>query len=136
VPLAIGLILGISIIDGLVLILGMVLAAFYFSAFSVLLTAYPPTDMPSTVMMISNLVKFPLVFIPLWEMQEWGRVVASFSPLTYFTDLLNYSTIQGVSYYSVFVDFVALLGFAVFFLFLLPKFTKSRFQKDWHKIRL
>jgi ABC-2 type transport system permease protein len=71
-------------------------------------------------MMVSNLVKFPLVFIsgvfiPIWEIQDWGRIIASFSPLTYFTDLVNYCT-QEVSYYSVFVDFVALLGFTMLFL--------------------
>ena len=120
VPLTIGLILGVNIANGLVLSLGMVLAAFCFSSFSVLLSAYPPTDVPSTVMMISNLVKFPLVFIsgvfiPIWELQDWGRIIASFSPLTYFTDLVNYST-QGISYYSVFVDFAALVGFTVLFL--------------------
>ena len=120
VPLIIGLILGVNIANGLVLSLGMVLAAFCFSSFSVLLSAYPPTDVPSTVMMISNLVKFPLVFIsgvfiPIWELQDWGRIVASFSPLTYFTDLVNYST-QGISHYSVFVDFAALMGFTVLFL--------------------
>jgi ABC-2 type transport system permease protein len=59
VPLAIGLVLSVNIANGLVLVLGMVLAAFCFSSFSVLLSAYPPTDVPSTVMMISNLVKFP-----------------------------------------------------------------------------
>jgi len=89
VPLTIGLILGVNIANGLILFLGMVLAALCFSSFSVLLSAYPPTDVPSTVMMISNLVKFPLVFIsgvfiPIWELQDWGRIIASFSPLTYF----------------------------------------------------
>jgi ABC-2 type transport system permease protein len=120
VPLTIGLILGVNIANGLILFLGMVLAALCFSSFSVLLSAYPPTDVPSTVMMISNLVKFPLVFISgvfisIWELQDWGRTIASFSPLTYFTDLVNYST-KGISYYSVFVDFVALIGFTVLFL--------------------
>ena len=125
VPLVIGLVLGVNIVNGLVLGVGMVLAAFCFSSFSVLLSAYPPTDVPSTVMMISNLVKFPLVFIsgvfiPIGELQDWGRIVASFSPLTYFTDLVNYS-IQGISYYSVFVDFAVLMGFTVLFLVLAIK---------------
>lgn len=120
VPLIIGLALGINIVNPLILCLGMVLATFCFASFSILLSAYPPTDIPSTAMMISNLVKFPLVFIsgvfiPIWEIQDWGRIVASFSPLTYFTDLVNYCT-QGISYYSVFVDFVALLGFTMLFL--------------------
>ena len=125
IPLTIGLILGVNIANGLVLGLGMVLAAFCFSSFSVLLSAYPPTDVPSTVMMISNLVKFPIVFIsgvfiPIGELQDWERIVASFSPLTYFTDLVTYS-IQGISYYSVLVDFAVLLGFSVLFLVLAIK---------------
>jgi len=120
VPLIIGLVLGVTITNPLFLCLGMILAAFCFASFGVLLSAYPPTDIPSTVMMISNLVKFPLVFIsgvfiPIWETHDWGRIVASFSPLTYFTDLVSYCT-QGNSYYSVFVDFVALIGFTLLFL--------------------
>jgi ABC-2 type transport system permease protein len=134
VPLAIGIIIGVNISNFLVLILAMVLAAFCFSAFSVLLSAYPPTDIPSTVMMISNLVKFPLVFIsgvfiPIWEMEEWGRIAASFSPLTYFTDLVNYSTNQGFSYYSVLVDFVILAGFTVLFLVLAVKIHERSLSK-------
>jgi ABC-2 type transport system permease protein len=98
----------------------MILAAFCFASFGILLSAYPPTDVPSTVMMISTLVKFPLVFIsgvfvPISEMQEWGRIIASFSPLTYFTDLVNCCT-QEISYYSVFADFIALIFFTSLFL--------------------
>jgi ABC-2 type transport system permease protein len=133
VPLAIGLVLSVTITNGLVLVLGMVLAAFCFSSFSVLLSAYPPTDVPSTVMMISNLVKFPLVFIsgvfiPIWDLQDWGRIISSLSPLTYFTDLVNYVT-QGISYYSVIVDFVALIGFAVLFLVLAIKIHQDSLPK-------
>jgi ABC-2 type transport system permease protein len=120
VPVIIGLVLGVNIIHPLVLCLGMILATFCFASFGILLSAYPPTDVPSTVMMISTLVKFPLVFIsgvfvPISEMQDWGRIIASFSPLTYFTDLVNYST-QETSYYSVFVDFAALIVFTLLFL--------------------
>jgi len=120
VPLMIGLVLGVNIIHWLTLCLGMILAAFCFASFGILLSAYPPTDIPSTVMMVSNLVKFPLVFIsgvfiPIWEIHDWGRIIASVSPLTYFTDLVNYCT-QGTSYYSVYVDFAALIGFTSLFL--------------------
>lgn len=133
VPLTIGLILSVNIANGLVLMLGMVFAAFCFSSFSVLLSAYPPTDVPSTVMMISNLVKFPLVFIsgvfiPIWELQDWGQIIASFSPLTYFTDLVNYAT-QGTSYYSVLVDFVVIMGFTVLFLVLAFKIHEKSLPK-------
>lgn len=117
VSLIIGLALGVTITNALVLCLGMVLAAFCFASFGVLLSAYPPTDIPSTVMMISNLVKFPLVFISgvFIPIHGWGRIIASVSPLTYFTDLVNYCT-EGNCYYSVFGDFAALMGFTLLFL--------------------
>jgi ABC-2 type transport system permease protein len=117
VPLIMGLVLGVNMGNSLVLCLGVILAALCFASFGVLLSAYPPTDVPSTVMMISNLVKFPLVFISgvFIPIQGWGRIIASVSPLTYFTDLVNYCT-QGNSYYSVFVDFIALIGFTSLFL--------------------
>jgi ABC-2 type transport system permease protein len=117
VPLIIGLVLGVTITNPLVLCLGVILAAFCFASFGVLLSAYPPTDIPSTVMMISNLVKFPLVFISgvFIPIQDWARIIASVSPLTYFTDLVNYCT-QRNSYYSVFGDFAALLAFTLLFL--------------------
>jgi len=120
VPLIIGLVLGVNVSDFLALCLGMILASFCFASFGVLLSAYPPTDIPSTVMMISNLVKFPLVFIsgvfiPISEIHEWARIIASFSPLTYFTDLVNHC-IQESSFYPVFVDFAALIGFTLLFL--------------------
>lgn len=117
VPLIIGLALGVNMGNSLVLCLGVILAALCFASFGVLLSAYPPTDVPSTVMMISNLVKFPLVFISgvFIPIQGWGRIIASISPLTYFTDLVNYCT-RGNSYYSVFVDFIALIGFTLLFL--------------------
>lgn len=54
-------------------------------------------------------------FIPIWEMCGWGRVIASFSPLTYFTDLVNYCT-QENSYYSFFADFMVLIIFTILFL--------------------
>jgi len=120
VPIAVGIIIGVNIGQWVVLGLGMFLASFCFACFSILLSAYPPTDIPSTVMMVSNLVKFPLVFISgvfisIWEMQDWMRIIASLSPLTYFTDLVNYS-VQGVSYYPVVVNCLALIGFTMFFL--------------------
>jgi len=68
-------------------------------------------------MMVSNLVKFPLVFISgvFIPVQGWGRIVASVSPLTYFVDLVNYCT-RETSFYSVLVDFAVLMGFTLLFL--------------------
>lgn len=130
VPVTIGLILGVNITNSLILCLGIILAAFCFASFGVLLSAYPPTDTPSTVMMISNLVKFPLVFISgvFIPIHDWGRIIASFSPLTYFTDLVNYCT-QGTSYYSVSVDFAALIGFTLLFLIVAIKIHEKTLPK-------
>lgn len=120
VPLIVALVIGVEIMDLLVLVLGVILATFCFASLSVLLSVYPPTDIPSTVMMLSSLIKFPLVFIsgvfvPIEQLPEWGRIVASASPLTYFTDLARYS-ISGTSFYSVPVDLAVLTVFTVLFL--------------------
>jgi len=120
VPLVVALIIGVEIMDLLVLSLGMILATFCFASLSVLLSVYPPTDIPSTVMMLSSLIKFPLVFIsgvfvPVEQLPEWGKIVASFSPLTYFTDLARYAT-ESISNYSVLVDLTILVVFAIIFL--------------------
>lgn len=55
--------LNIELLNFAVLLFGLVLANLCFSALSVLLSAYPPTDIPATSMMLSSLIKFPLVFI-------------------------------------------------------------------------
>jgi ABC-2 type transport system permease protein len=120
VPLAVGIIIGVQITNLLVLAAGLVLAIFCFSALGLLLSVYPPTDMPSTVMMLSSLVKFPLVFIsgifvPLSQLPEWGRIISYISPLTYFTDLARYAT-GSASSYSPIVDLSILAIFTLVFM--------------------
>ena len=119
-PILVGLFLGIEIGNLVVLALGVILATFCFASLSILLSSYPPTDTPAGVMMISSLVKFPLVFIsgifiPIEELPAWGKTLSSISPLTYFTDLARHS-IQGRGYYPVELDLVVLVIFAVVFL--------------------
>ncbi len=85
--------------------------------------------MTSTVMMISTMVKFPLVFIsgifiPVGELPSWGQVLASVSPLTYVTDLCRYS-FQGTSYYPIPVDIAALVIFLVIFMTVAVKLHKK-----------
>jgi len=119
-PLIILLGLGVEVHHILVFVIGMILATFCFASLSILLSVYPPTDVPATVMMLSSLVRFPLVFIsgvflPVEELPSWGRAISSVSPLTYFIDLARYS-ITGISYYSIPLDLAVLLLFAVAFL--------------------
>jgi ABC-2 type transport system permease protein len=112
--------LGVSLGHLLIFGMALLLATTCFAALSILLSAYPPTDTPGNTMMLASMIKFPLVFIsgvflPLGQMPEWGRLVAYFSPLTYYTDLVRYST-DGVSYFPVLLDFAALAIFTIIFM--------------------
>ncbi|MDG6256653.1 MAG: ABC transporter permease [Methanomicrobiaceae archaeon] len=118
VPLLIALALGLPLLHGVVLAFAVLLAAFCFSALGVLL-AVPPTNVPSNIMMLSSLLKFPLVFIsgifvPLEQLPAWGMALAVFSPLTYFVDIVRYS-FTGTHYFPVLADIGALAAFALVF---------------------
>ncbi|MDO9035830.1 MAG: ABC transporter permease [Methanoregula sp.] len=118
VTVIIGLAVGLSLIHGITLLVAILLAACCFSAIGMLL-AVPPTNVPSNIMMLSSLIKFPLVFIsgifvPLEQMPAWGLVLAVCSPLTYFTDLVRYS-FTGTHFFAVWIDIAALAVFTVVF---------------------
>lgn len=132
-PVIVGLFIGVEIANLLILGLGIILATFCFASFSVLLSAYPPTDTPASVMMLSSMIKFPLVFIsgifiPIEELPAWGKTISSISPLTYFTDLARYS-IQGSSYYPIELDIVVLIAFTVIFLVTAIRIHERTIQK-------
>jgi ABC-2 type transport system permease protein len=118
ITVVIGLALGVELLHGIIMLAGILLAACCFSAIGMLL-AVPPTNTPSNIMMLSSLIKFPLVFIsgifiPLEQMPPWGLALAAFSPLTYFTDLVRYS-FAGTNYFPIAVDILALGIFTVVF---------------------
>jgi ABC-2 type transport system permease protein len=118
VTLLIGLGLGLPLLHGIVLVSAILLGACCFSALGLLL-AVAPTNVPSNIMMLSSLLKFPLVFIsgifiPLEQMPAWGIALAVCSPLTYLTDLMRYG-FTGAQYFSVAVDIAALAAFALVF---------------------
>lgn len=115
VPLFIGIGLGVPIYHAFILTLGLIIAGVCFSYIGLLFSA-PPADIPGNVMMLSALVKFPLIFIsgifiPLAELPQWGRALSFASPLTYLTDLLRYCT-GGGHYLPITIDLLALIGFA------------------------
>ena len=121
-----GILLGAEIIS-LALIVGTILAAFCFSSLGLLISA-PPTDNPSNIMMLSSLIKFPLIFIsgifvPIGSMGKW-KVISYISPLTYYTDLARYS-VEGTNYFSPVVDLLALLGFGVLFFIVAIRWHKK-----------
>lgn len=120
VTIVIGLALGLSLIHGITMLAAIFLAACCFSAIGMLL-AVPPTNVPSNIMMLSSLIKFPLVFIsgifiPLEQMPSWGLALAVCSPLTYFTDLVRYSFTDS-HFFPVSVDIAALAAFTLVFTF-------------------
>lgn len=119
IPLILGLILGVEIFNFLLIIGGLILGVLCFSAFSILLSAYPPSDTPATIMMITSLVRFPLVFIsgvfaPLSTLPSWGVILSSISPLTYFVDLTR-ASLAGVSYYPIALDLTVLAVISIVF---------------------
>ncbi|MDO9539790.1 MAG: ABC transporter permease [Methanocalculus sp.] len=118
VPIAIGLLLGIVPIAPLLLICGIILASLCFSALGLLLST-PATNVPSNIMMLSSLLKFPLifisgVFIPVEQLPFWGQVLAICSPLTYFTDIARYC-MMGTHTFPIVIDCAALLVWTIVF---------------------
>ncbi len=89
IPLVLTLFLRTQQLSFIMFLLGLIIANLYFAALSVLLSAYSPTDVPATSMILLSLVKFPLVFIPVELLPQRGSAIASISPSTYFTDIVR-----------------------------------------------
>ncbi|ADN35206.1 ABC-2 type transporter [Methanolacinia petrolearia DSM 11571] len=118
VTVIIGIALGLPLLHGIVLVAGIVISAFCFSAIGMLL-AVPPTNVPSNIMMLTSLIKFPLIFVsgifvPLEQLPYWGVALAACSPLTYFTDLVRYS-FTDAHFFPVLTDLAVLTVFTFFF---------------------
>lgn len=99
------------------LVLGLILASFCFSAIGILMSA-PPTDNTADIMMLSTLIRFPLIFvsgifIPVEELAGWGSAISRLSPLTYFVDLVRFA-FSGNGHPGV--DLAALCAFSGLFL--------------------
>jgi ABC-2 type transport system permease protein len=99
--------------------LAFVIGTFSCSALGVLIVS-PGSDNPPNVMIFSNLIRFPLIFIsgifvPLANMEGWARTLAYCSPLTYLVDLFN-AAMSGTSVLSPVVDCGVLTGLLAVFL--------------------
>ena len=103
----------------LIFIPAVLLSLFTFSAMTILMSSYPPTDIPADVMMLSSLVKFSLlfvsgIFVPVDKLPDYARPVTYISPLTYLVDSLRYSAgLEG--FFPLWVNFLALALFGIFF---------------------
>jgi ABC-2 type transport system permease protein len=103
------------------LLVGILLSSFCFSSLGVLL-ASPAVKSPSNIMMLSSLVRFPLIFIsgifiPLSELSPAGRILSYISPITYIVDIFNYS-LKSSNNIPLVADFFVLIVFSAIFLFL------------------
>jgi ABC-2 type transport system permease protein len=102
------------------LFLGIIFGSFCFSTLGVLLSSFSARA-PSNVMMLSSLIRFPMIFIsgifvPMQGMQGALKVIGFISPLTYLVDLLNYG-LRGDSLLHPSISSGILVGFTVLFLF-------------------
>ncbi|HXW98328.1 MAG TPA: ABC transporter permease [Methanomicrobiales archaeon] len=80
------------------------------------------TDVPSNVMMLSSLVRLPLIFvsgifIPISQLTGWEFVLTSLSPLTYLVDLFH-AALTGDGVYPPAVDALVLIAVIVIFILL------------------
>ncbi len=111
-------IFGIPIANAGLLVLGLVLGSVAFAALGTLL-ASPSMDNPSNIMMLSSLVRLPIIFIsgifiPLAQLAGPYFLLTSLSPLTYLVDLFH-AALTGNPFYPPWIDVLVLL--AVTFLF-------------------
>ncbi|HUH78396.1 MAG TPA: ABC transporter permease [Methanoregula sp.] len=112
-------VLRLSLMHAGLLAAALVLGAFVFAALGTLLSS-PAMSNPSNVMMLSSLIRIPLIFasgifIPLNQLGGWEWLVTSLSPLTYLVDLFH-GGINGDAVYPAYVDIIVLL--VVIFLFI------------------
>lgn len=128
IPVVLGLILTDAAVCNLAfLIAGITLGAVSFSSLGVLLAA-PPASSPSNIMLLSNLVRLPLlfvsgIFLPISDMPFWARWIAPISPLSYAGDLIRVSFGQK-TYFPVWLSPLMLLGFTAILMWGAYKFHR------------
>ncbi len=127
VPIILGLALGIGVSHPFIFSLSVILAAFCFSSLGNVFSI-PPTNMPSTVQMVSGAVKLRIIFmsgifIPLDQLPAWGQAVSYLSPLTYFVDLAR-GSLEGQGHLHPAIDFLVLLAFTLIFLLVALRFHR------------
>ncbi len=122
----------VSLAGVLLMTVSLLLGAFCFSALGVLL-ASPASANPSNVMMLSNLVRFPLIFVsgifvPIASLQGIARMVVYCSPITYLVDGFDYGLL-GSAAIPLLLDWVALIGFSIVFMLFARTFHRRNLMK-------
>ena len=91
----IGVFINVIPYDLALLALGIIISSICYSFMGLLFSAIP-SDIPADAVMLSSIIKLPLIFIsgifiPILDLPDYIRPLAFISPLTYFSDLINYS---------------------------------------------
>ena len=130
IPVLLGFVLtDVDAVNVPLLIAGIVMGALSFASLGVLLAA-PPASSPSNIMLLSNLVRLPLlfvsgIFIPIGQMPVWARWIAPLSPLSYANALIRYA-------FGHSAFFPVWLSLLMLFLFTLALFLAScKFHNMW-----
>ena len=130
IPVLLGIVLtDACVVNAPLLIAGIVMGALSFASLGVLLAA-PPASGPSNIMLLSNLVRLPLLFVsgifmPIEQMPVWARWIAPLSPLSYASDLIR-SAFGRSAFFPVWLSLLMLV------LFTLALFLAScKFHNMW-----
>jgi ABC-2 type transport system permease protein len=120
--------LSLPLANSLVLVTAFLLGATAFAALGTVFASMA-TDVPSNVMMLSSLVRLPLIFvsgifIPLSQLAGWEFVLTSLSPLTYLVDLFH-AAVTNDAVYPPAADALVLLAMIAVFI-LLAKAIQDR----------
>ena len=112
------LLLHLQLAEPLMLVPALVLGSVTFASLGTLLSS-PATDTPSNIMMYSNLVRLPLIFvsgifIPLSQLGSWAWT-NMLSPLTYLVDLFH-AALTGNAVFPPAVDAGVLLLVSLVFI--------------------
>ena len=126
VPVLLGLALtDASIASASILTAGIVLGALSFASLGVLLAA-PPASSPANIMLLSNLVRIPLLFVsgifmPIGQMPVWVQWIAPLSPLSYASALIR-SAFGHSAFFPVWLSLLMLVLFTLAFFMASCKF--------------
>jgi ABC-2 type transport system permease protein len=115
IPVLLGLVLTDAyVVNVPLLFIGIAMGALSFSSLGVLIAA-PPASSPSNIMLLSNLVRLPLlfvsgVFMPIGQMPVWTQWIAPLSPLSYASDLIR-SAFGDSTFFPIWLSLLMLVLF-------------------------
>jgi ABC-2 type transport system permease protein len=111
----------------------MILTGLAFASFSQILSV-PSIDTPGNTMVLTVLIKFPIIFMTPLFIAVYSSPIAFISPISYFVDMVNIGLgdVSAFGAFGLLLDFGFMLAFGVGFLllafYLHEKTLERRFQ--------